>query len=286
MGFIKRHYEKIILSLVLLGLAGAAGWLTVKVSGEKKKLREEMQQMDPPTGASVSYEEAEKFVESLGIVSNPPPVEIEGPHMLFNPVLWKQAADGTLIKVATGSEAGIGAVSVTGLKALSFTIEFSKSSGSSPDRMRYALKFHEQDAVDKRGKQAKPKTKYASLNGDFGEWPFEEQRVEMILKEVQGDPMSPTGFVIGMKDANDQDLAETITLAVDTPYSEVREHLVDLRYDAADTDYKDKRRGEKITVDGESYNIVAISEVQVVLSAERNGKRYTIPIQPESDPVP
>ena len=164
MGFIKRHYEKIILSLVLLGLAGAAGWLTVKVNGEKKKLRDEMKQMDPPTGASVSFDDASKFKETLSIVSNPPPVKIEGPHMLFNPVLWKQAADGKLIPLKTGSEAGVGALAVSALNNLSFTIEFSKASGSSPDRMRYALKFHEQDAVDSKGRQAKAKTKYASLN--------------------------------------------------------------------------------------------------------------------------
>ena len=108
----------------------------------------------------------------------------------------------------------------------------------------------------------------------------------MFLKEVQGDPMSPTGFVLGMKDSNDQELSETISFAVGTPYEEIREYLVDLRYEAADMDFKGQRRGDKITVDGEAYNIVAISEVQVVLSAERNGKRYTIPIQTEPDAVP
>ncbi len=286
MGFIKRHYEKILLSLVLLGLAAAAAWLTVKVGAVKKELGEEKQKLNLPGGAPENFTSAQELVQTLTLVSNPPPVELDGPHLLFNPVLWKQRPDGTIFPIRTGSEAGVGALKVTAVKPLSFTIKFDKASGSSPDRMRYAFDFHEQDAVDNRGRPAKPKKKYASVGGKLGDWPFGEATVAMELKEAQGDPLAPTGFVFGLKDADGQDMTETISFTVDAPYEEVRQHLIDLQYEPTNTDFKDQREGDKITLDGESYNIVAISEVQIVLSAERNRKRYVIPIESASGTVP
>jgi hypothetical protein len=285
MGFLKRHYEKIILSIVLIGLAAAAGLLTVKVNKVKKELQADFE-AGSSGGSSVNYDVAAGLESRLSVISNPPPTQIDGEHRLFNPVLWKETAAGLRFPVREGSEAGVGALTVTGIKPLLFTISFDKPVGNNPERMRYSFKFHQQDAVSKRGRPPRPVGKYAGIDGKLGEWPYGEQTVEMYLKGVEGDPVSPTGFVLGMRDTDGQDMVDTIALAVDAPYEDVRSHLVDLRYDVADTDFKAKREGDEITLEGERYNIVAISETLVVLSAVRNGKRYEIPIDSNTAPVP
>ena len=285
MGFIKRHYEKIILSIVLVGLAAAAALLTVKVNKVKSELKKEKEGVQSG-GATESYTTAQDLETKLTIVSNPPPVQIDGEHRLFNPVLWKETASGVRFPVREGSEAGVGALTVTSVKPLFFTITFDKPVGSNPERMRYAFKFHQQDAVSKRGRPPRPVGKYAGIDGKLGEWPFGDLTVNMYLKSVEGDAVNPTGFVIGMRDADDQDMTDTISLSVDAPYQEVRARLVDLRYDPAETDFKGKREGDQITVEGEAYNIVAISETLVVVSAERNDKRYEIPIDSNTATVP
>lgn len=285
MGFLKRHYEKIILSIVLLGLAGAAGYLTVKVNKVKAELKKDF---DGPSGggATLTYTNAAGMERKLTIVSNPPPVNIDGEHRLFNPVLWKQTASGKLIRVRTGSEAGVGALKVTGVKPLFFTITFDKPSGSNPERMRYAFKFHQQDKLDNRGRTPRPVSKYAGIDGKLGEWPFGEQTVNMYLKSIEGDPLSPDSFLIGMRDTDNQDMTETITVTPAAPFEEIRTRLVDLSYEQANTDFKGLREGDQLTVEGEVYNIVAISETLVVVSAERNNKRHEIPIDSNTAPVP
>ena len=83
-----------------------------------------------------------------------------------------------------------------------------------------------------------------------------------------------------MTDANGNELSDKITFTVDAPYEEVRAHVVDLHYKHTGEEFKAKRNGDKINVDGEDYNIVAISDKQVVLSAARNEKRTVIGIDP------
>ncbi|MGV3773072.1 MAG: hypothetical protein ACO1QB_09240, partial [Verrucomicrobiales bacterium] len=49
MEFLKQHYEKIILSVVLLGLAAAAALMPMKVSEEKEKETARKEQLMPST---------------------------------------------------------------------------------------------------------------------------------------------------------------------------------------------------------------------------------------------
>lgn len=279
MGFIKRHYEKILLCLVLVVLAVAAALLTVKVNGVKQELRKKKENLTPSNTKVAPYEDAAKFAETLTLITNPPPIGLVNPHLLFNPVIWKRKADGALIPNKTGTNVGVGALSITAVRPLVFSIKYEKVTGS-PGRMRYSFEFHQQDAVDNRGRVTKPKSKYGSVGGKLGEWPFGEQTVVMTLEEVQGEEAAPTGFVLGMVDANGIELKEKITFTPDAPYEEVRARTVDLRYQHTGTDYKGLRKGDKITVDGEDYNIVAISDKQVVLSAARNEKRTVIGFDP------
>jgi hypothetical protein len=280
MGFIKRHYEKILLSLVLLGLAAAAAILTFKVQGVKQELNKEKEALTPNNTAAVVLNDVEKFNTSLTLATNPPPIDLVNPHLLFNPVIWKRRADGILIPNKTGTNVGVGALTIVNIKPLLFRIKFDKVSGS-PGRMRYSFEFDHQDGVDKNGRKIKPKSKYASVGRKIpGEWPFGDQTVALNFEEIQGEEAAPTGFVFGLTDANGNELKEKINFTLDAPYEEVRAHVADLHYKHTAVDYKGQRRGDKINVEGEDYNIVAISDKQVVLSAARNEKRTVIGLDP------
>ena len=113
MRFLKRHYEKLILSLVLLALAVAAAWLPTALSDTREKLK----------GASASFSAAAQgpykphFRPRLrpprrpGTVEASPKLVLNGEHNLFNPVVWKRKYDGSWIKIATGNESEGGGVS-------------------------------------------------------------------------------------------------------------------------------------------------------------------------------
>jgi Lhr-like helicase len=52
-------------------------------------------------------------------------------------------------------------------------------------------------------------------------------------------------------------------------------HLADLRYPPENRNWSNRREGDRLTFGGEEYNIVAINENEVVLSA-RSGKKTTV----------
>src|SRR3954462_3893553 len=107
MEFLKKHYEKLILSLVLLGLAAVAATLPMKVKQEKE--REEQRKNDlinpvvkpfPPVDLSTNMQVLEK-------VKSPIHFDIAGKHNLFNPVQWQERPDKSWIKIQTGNEVGL-----------------------------------------------------------------------------------------------------------------------------------------------------------------------------------
>ena len=91
-----------------------------------------------------------------------------------------------------------------------------------------------------------------------------------VVKAV-GPASNPTGVVVELNDTGEQ-----ITLTKDKAFSRVDGYMADLRYPPETKFFLNRRVGDRISIAGEEYNIVAISENEVVLSARSNGKKYTI----------
>src|SRR3954470_14173877 len=98
MQFLKNHYEKILLSLVLLGLAGAAVWLPFAIDQAKKDLAVLTTTLPPKKEIK-----SPNLVTNIAVLEkfkNPSTLELGSPHLVFNPVIWKQSmADGKLTKI-------------------------------------------------------------------------------------------------------------------------------------------------------------------------------------------
>src|SRR4051812_9121359 len=124
MDFLKKHYEKLILSVVLLGLAAVAAWLPIKVKQEKEKEEERKASL---IGAAVKpYPPIDLTTNQqvLAKVKTPIKFDIAGKHNLFNPVPWQQRPNGEVIKIKTGNEVGLPALEVTGINPLQMVVTF------------------------------------------------------------------------------------------------------------------------------------------------------------------
>src|SRR5690242_4300727 len=104
----KLHYEKILLCLVLLGLACAVVYLNKTKEDEEIKIKEfftgvERKKTTPIKPVDLSANDA-----ALKLLTNPPPLKFSLPHHLFNPVRWQRRPppDNSFVKVATGDEVG------------------------------------------------------------------------------------------------------------------------------------------------------------------------------------
>lgn len=264
MQFLKKHYEKIILCIVLLALAVAAVMLSIKVSNVKRSLVKAGKTIDSYPRIPLKAVDLTVFQNSLAVHTNPPPLSMTNRHLLFNPVRWYKKPDGTVIKVSTGTEIGIGALQATSIRPLKRIVSLESASGTG-EKARYNIGIIKQGATNKvdQGK----KTQFASLN---------DKNKYFHLKEVRGEvPIEATLVLVWLEDESNDELLVSKAM----PNEKVTDYVVDMVYPPDNLEFKNKRVNESITIAGENYIIIAITEMQVVMSAERNQKRTIVPLR-------
>ncbi|MDX1952139.1 MAG: hypothetical protein SFY81_08125 [Verrucomicrobiota bacterium] len=257
MQFLKKHYEKLILSLVLLGLAAAAALMPVKVSQERQK--EEARKDQLIGGKPKPFPPIDLSSNRLVLQKTERPVKFElaGSHNLFNPVRWQKRPDGGLIKISSGNEVGLGALDVTAIEPLYMTVSLDEISGTGAN-IRYKITLRKET-----DRPATPQTRLVQ--------PGNSNSSIFTLQQVQGPPENPTGLVILLPNE-----VEPIIINKEKPYRRIVGYSADLKYDPENLVRKGMRVKDAIVFGGESYNIVAINQNEVVLSAKSNQKQTTI----------
>src|SRR3954453_9489813 len=100
MDFLRKHYEKILLGLVLVGLVGALGYLPFKISNENEKLTQMSgglitPKVKPLTNIDLTMPEA-----GLKRAATPVAYDFASTNKLFNPMPWQRAPDGHLVRAS------------------------------------------------------------------------------------------------------------------------------------------------------------------------------------------
>ncbi|MEO7300913.1 MAG: hypothetical protein ABI042_20295 [Verrucomicrobiota bacterium] len=248
MEFLKKHYEKILLSVVLLCLALTAAWFPVKISHEKENAQKykftltepkELKPIDLTTNQA-----------ALKRLQNPPTVLLSGGHNLFNPVTWKLKSDGTFLKVL---REGVDALLVTKIHPLHMELNFERATAAG-----YWIGIKR---LDKKNPSS-----YAKLN---------EKKELFTIKEVKGaNPEEPDELVLEL--AENQQM---VTLSKGKPFQRVEGYAADFRYEPDNLTFVNKRINEVITFGGDSYKIIAITENAARVQSISTDKRATIPLK-------
>ena len=103
-----------------------------------------------------------------------------------------------------------------------------------------------------------------------------EKNENFLLRKINGPAEAPTSVVLDLSDTG-----ETITVTPDKPYTRVDGYTADLYYPPDNRRWTEKRVGDRIPIEREYYNIVAITKTEVVLSAP-SGKKTTLKVRPGS----
>ena len=105
MDFLKKHYEKILLSVVLLGLVGALAFMALIIPSEQEKVREIGEGII--SGHVVALTNLDLTAQSNVItrLQSPYRLDFDTTNKLFNPVEWQRTMDGRLIKAGRGRPA-------------------------------------------------------------------------------------------------------------------------------------------------------------------------------------
>jgi hypothetical protein len=254
MELIKKHYEKVILGIVLVGLAAAAALLPLKVARLQTDLESAQNVLlNNPNPNRLKPLDMTNHVALLERAQSFQGIQLALPHHLFNPVIWERRPGGALVKRTTPSDTGAQALQIVRLTPLYF--EVSLAGGDDSGRFQVA-------SVRQTERNASPRSRLLRVG---------ERSEQFFLKEVGGEPGDPE-LVIELLDVK-----KTITISKGKPYQQIIGYSADLVYPPdKNRAYLKQRKDDKLTLSRTVYKIIEINENEVVLSEEPSGKRTII----------
>ena len=275
MEFIKRNYEKIILSLVLLGLVGALAFMPVVIYYDQQQMTDAKNNVTHPKAVPLPDLDLSRPQAALDRLKSPYDLDLSTTNRLFNPMQWQKDKNGVPIKITTGHEIGPSAAVVTKITPLYFTITLD-SVTTNELGARYAFSIEDQSAAIPVQRRKRPH--FASMgkgNDTVPDKTVAGKNEGFTLNDVKGPPENPDQLVLKMTDPQ-----ATVTLSKDKPFRRVDAYSADLKYSFENYSRTGQRVGDHLTFAGDDYNIIAIDKNDVILLAQSNQKKYTLPYAP------
>ena len=254
MDFIKKHYEKALLGLVLLGLVAAVGFLPFEISSEKDKMAALAANILNPKIKPLTNQNLTVADGALKLMATPAMIDFGPPNRIFNPMAWSKAPDGHLIPQ---EKVGPNRLSVTNITPLWLKLSFESVSVIDPTTTKYQI------GVLKEVTGRPKRSFFCKIGEDTGD-------KTCTLVDIKGKPDDPTQLMVKLKDTG-----EDGTITKEKPFARVDGYTADLYYDLEKKPWTNRRVGNSLTFNGEDYKIVAISQDEVILQAS-NGKKWPI----------
>ena len=259
MDLLKKHYEKIVLGVVLLVLMVGAAMLPIMIGRERDDLNKTAEEIinrpaKPLEPLDLSTNEIHLKQLKAGYS-----LDLSSSNKVFNPSQWQEAPDGRLIKLTTGREIGIEAVTVTKQTPLYLIISFDsvREAGNN-----YVISVERQ--ASSNVSQRRKKVYYVAPGG---------KNDAFSLREVKGPAENPTELVLELTDSQDR-----VVVTKEKPFSREDGYMVDLKYEPEKRTWNDQRVDSTIKIGNETYKIVAIQKSEIVFSAKTNDKKTRIAI--------
>jgi hypothetical protein len=263
MDFIKKHYDKIILSAVLLGVIGFLVFLPFVISNEQSTLQQVEITITSPSVKPLPPVDLMRQSNVTQRVQSPAGFDFSNTNKLFNPLEWKKAPDGTLIPVKAGSQPAT-AVVVARIMPLYYVISFDSvvTNGVTP---RYVIGVERQAAANPA--MRRKQQRFVS--------PDDPKKDAFTLMQVKGVAENPGELVLKLSDTG-----ETVSITPDKPYQRADAYAADLKYDPERKNFPGRRVGSGISFGGGDYIVVAIDSDEVVLFDQSNQKKTTLRYAP------
>lgn len=257
MEFLKSHYEKVILGVVLLALAGVAAWLPMKIEADKDEVNalKNIPQSKPQPVEATDLTPAKEIQSKT---ANPPKANFAGNHNLFNPVLWIKTPDGQLEKITDTDGFGPSRVVIDAITPLNFIIEYEKKTNTSGYNFQ-VTREHAERVNDRRKRGVYMSAR--NLKNDV-----------FSIAEVRGPEDDPLAFELVLNDTN-----ERIVVSSSKPYHTTNGYAADLTYPLEKKTWKDVRLKQPLIFAGDTNIVVDINPNEVLLRAVSNEKTTTIP---------
>jgi hypothetical protein len=259
MEFLKKHYEKIILSVVLLALVGVLLAMWVVIMADKQKMMDMQMQLVKGKPVLLPPLDMSRQDDVLARLKEPPAWDFSETNKLFNPVQW-QKDGGKLKKIENSRTVGPYAVTIARIIPLYFVLRLD-SVDTNTITPHYKISVEHQAAAAPA--MRRPVPHYVAIG--------ESVKNLFRLDKIQGPPEDPTELILVMPDGS------TNVVKKAEPFRSVEGYAADLRYDPENLKKDNQRVGDHLIFANEDHNIVAIDQNEVVLLAQSNQKKYVLP---------
>jgi hypothetical protein len=257
MDFIKKNYEKIILSVVLLGVVGALIALPFVIQRDKDDMNSVTVNLSNPHVKPLDPLDLTPQNNLLNRLQNPYDLDFSTTNKLFNPVTWKKNAEGDLIKITTGHEIDAEAAEVTKITPLYLILSLENVETNL--EIRYVIGIERQFAATRSQRH---QTTVASVG---------EKKPLFTITQVKGDPAVPDELLLKLADTG-----ETISVAKGKPYQRADNYTADLKFDPEKKSFPNRSVGALLVFGEETYIIVAIHQNEVILLDQSNQKKTVL----------
>ena len=261
MQFLKKHYEKIVLGVVLAGLIGVLVLMLFYIASDKEEMEKHVNDLINPPVKELAALDLSTNNQAMSRLKAPYVLDFDTGNKIFNPFEWQKTANGQMVKKAA-SVAQV--VSVASIAPLDLMLSLD-SVTTNEFGARY-LVVVERQAAATAAKRQKVR-RYVSV-GDHPNDIFE-------LVQVKGPADNPDALVLKLNDSGD-----TITVGRDKPYRHVEGYSAELRYDMGKKISRAHRVGDKDTFGGTEYVISGIDKNEVILTDQSNQKKTSLPFAP------
>jgi hypothetical protein len=263
MDFAKKHYEKIILSAVLLGLVGFLIVLPFLIGKDHEETDLMGQTIISTSAKPLPDLDWTRLTNAAARLDSRASFDFSTTNKLFNPLEWKKLPDGRIFKAKTGSEIVEGCV-VSKITPLYFIVSLDsvETNGLAP---RYVIGLERQ--AEPYPAMRRKQQRYVS--------PDDPKKDAFTLLQVKGPAENPAQLVLKLADTG-----ETVAISPGKPFQRVDAYSADLRYDPEKKIFSGKRIGSMLSFGGEDYLIVAIDQNEVILSAQSNQKKTALKLTP------
>lgn len=253
MEFLKNHYEKLVLGVIVIGLVVAAVMVSMQAesAGEEEMAGSGYEAKAQPVDTSTNLLALERFANSAEL-------NLDEGHYLFNPDVWRRKPDGSFI---TGEDLGPKGVKIKEILPLVFSVKF-LDTGSSSSSTRFAMQIVRVNAPDARGT---PPTSMSTVMMSVGE----ENDLFKLLEVRPAD--APKEVSLEMKKD-----AQVVTLTKGQVFERIDGYIANLRYDAENRNFNNVRELSTITLLGETNKVVTLTSNELVLLNPATTLRTTL----------
>ena len=263
MEFLKKHYEKIVLGVVLAGLVGALVFMPFYISKDNEAMTgltstiinnpsaKELTNLDLSMQAGVSARLRQTYK-----------LDLETTNRLFNSMDWQKLPDGTLVPVL--SHIGSQMVVVTNITPLYLIIGL-ESVVTNEIGVRYAI----------------------SVEKQAGKTPSQRRKVQRSA--AVGDKANDLFSVVAFKGAAENpdevsvklvDTGEVVPVSHEKSYRRIDAYMADFLYSPEKKVFHAKRLGEKVSFNGIDFLVDAVNQDELILQDQSNQKKTSRPFTP------